>query len=397
MIDLSALEGITLETTYAEILGELKQKYQTATGKTLYPSDDVTFLLEIIAYQRILMEYAFLHESRQNLLAFATGNRLDHIGAMFGLQRLQPTHATASFQLSFVPRTTSITVPQGFQVAKDDIVFETSFAHTITTDQASIQVPMQCTQAGIIGNGYVAGEVSQIVQPFTAMSAAQNVTITAGGADTESDDHFRNRIQLFPEALSAAGPENAYIFLTQSCHPDIIDVAVTTPTISLVDLVEQVDGYLNTGTPAAEIALYLRPQMPGTVNIYPLLKGGQLPTTEMIVDIQNQIDTSNKKPLCDIVNVQQPESVPFDINIQIQAPDTKLHTQIQNEATSRMNDICAQWKSKLGQDIIPEVLLAACQNVPGAYRTTVNSPDFQTLEDSQFPLVGTVTIEVVVQ
>ncbi|ETR66680.1 MAG: baseplate J family protein, partial [Candidatus Magnetoglobus multicellularis str. Araruama] len=244
MIDLSALPEITCQASYADILNELKDAYHSATGKILYPSDDITFLLEIIAYQRMVLEYGIMHESKQNLLAYAKGYRLDHIAAMNGLTRLEATCAVSTFRFQFVAHDNNvIVIPKQFQIAKDDVIFQTTHDHLVAIDQTTADIKLQCTQAGTIGNGYIAGEINQIVQPMPFLSQAENITVSAGGAEKEADEAFRNRIQFFPESISAAGPEKAYIFMTKSCHPDVVDVSVSTPTTLMAELAETVSNY----------------------------------------------------------------------------------------------------------------------------------------------------------
>jgi len=395
MIDLSALPEITCDISYTDILSSLKDTYQTSTGVSLYPSDDITFLLEIIAYQRMVLEYGIMHESKQNLLAYAKGGRLDHIAAMCGLTRLEATCAVSTFRFQFVSHGNAIIIPKQFQIAKDDIIFETTHEHLVASDQTTADIQLQCTQAGTIGNGYIAGEINQIVQPMADLSQAENITVSSGGAETESDDAFRNRIQLFPESISAAGPEKAYIFLAKSCHPDIIDVSVSTPTNSMTELVNTVDSYLTQGGLShAQIGQLIRPLMPGTVNIYPLMRGGVSPSNDVLDVIQTYFDQSPKIPLCDFVFVQAPEQVSYEIDISIIADDSGQVGQIQAEAETALAAICKQWRETLGHDIIPEDLLAACQNIPGVYRTTVTAPNYLEVDHFQYPVVSGVQIGV---
>ena len=394
MIDLSALPEITCQASYADILHELKDAYQSATGNALYPSDDITFLLEIIAYQRMVLEYGIMHESKQNLLAYAKGARLDHIAAMSGLARLDATCAMATFRFQFVAHENVIIIPKQFQIAKDDIIFQTTHDHLVAIDQTTTDITMQCTQAGTIGNGYIAGEINQIVQPMAFLSQAENITVSSGGAEKEADDAFRNRIQLFPESISAAGPEKAYIFMAKSCHPDIIDVSVSTPTTSMAELAETVNNYLMLGLSYEQIGQKIRPLMPGTVNIYPLMRGGIAPSTEMVALIQSFFDHTQKIPLCDFVFVQAPAPVSYNIEISIIADDSGQVGQIQATAEKAVTDICDNWRVSLGHDIIPKTFLAACQNIPGVYRTTVTTPGYQEIVHFEFPVVSGVQIGV---
>lgn len=72
---------------------------------------------------------------------------------------------------------------------------------------------------------------------------------TAEPYTTEGDDRLRERIRLAPSTLSTAGPESAYRYHILSADSDIIDVAIDCPI-----------------------------DEPNTVNIYPLMTGGAMPT-----------------------------------------------------------------------------------------------------------------------
>ena len=86
MIDLNALPKITFAEKDAEtILSELVARYEQYTGTTLYPGDPVRLFLSTIAYELVLQRNKIDFAAKMNLLAYATGSYLDHIGAMLGV------------------------------------------------------------------------------------------------------------------------------------------------------------------------------------------------------------------------------------------------------------------------------------------------------------------------
>ena len=395
MIDLTSLPTPkAINSSYADILNQLKETFQNITGRPLYPSDDETFLLEIIAYQRIILEYAINQESLQNLLYFAQDERLDHIAAPANIQRLPAQPAITTLRLTFSEHPASIVIPENWQVIKDDIIFHTTQAYSIDTDQNTIDIPVTCSQSGTIGNGFIAGEINTPVKPLNYLDSIQNIIVSAGGADIESDEHFRKRIQLYPESLSVAGPEMAYEFLTKSTHQDIIDVSISTPQYTITEFVNRVITLYNQSQSTNDIANAVKSMLPGTVNIAPLLKGGTMPTQTLLDDIQSKLSATNVCPLCDIVNVMAPESIIFDVELTIYTTTSIQHETIENIANERLNNIAEKWRESLGQDIIPEVLLAECQDIGGVYRVTVESPVFQTLENHQFPVMNNIVIHL---
>ena len=71
-----------------------------AAVQALVPSFDATVdsdpavkVLQVAAYREMLIRQAFQDGAAQNLVAYATGARLDHLGALVGVARLQVTPA----------------------------------------------------------------------------------------------------------------------------------------------------------------------------------------------------------------------------------------------------------------------------------------------------------------
>jgi phage-related baseplate assembly protein len=61
----------------------------------------------------------------------------------------------------------------------------------------------------------------------------------------ETDDRFRRRIQLAPEAFSCAGPRGAYVYFALTLDPSIVDAHAFCPSDGRVDvMVAAADGAL---------------------------------------------------------------------------------------------------------------------------------------------------------
>lgn len=97
--------------------------YEAISGRKLAPGDPVRLFLQaiasIIAQQRVLIDYS----AKQNLLAFAEGNFLDHLGALLETERLpaQPAKTTIRFTINSQPQT--VTIPKGTRVTPDGKIF----------------------------------------------------------------------------------------------------------------------------------------------------------------------------------------------------------------------------------------------------------------------------------
>lgn len=233
------------------ITSEILSQYEALTGRTLARADPVRLFLDTvilaIIQQRTLIDFA----AKQNLLAYAQGEYLDHIGALLGVSRLPAGHAAATLRFTLsAAYAYNVVIPSGTRVSTGDgITFATTAETVILAGCQSVSVPAQCVTAGTIGNGYAPGQVNRLVDVLSFGVSAENITETSGGTDTESDENYRERIQIAPESFSVAGPKEAYKYFARSANSDIIDVAVIGPPVT----------------------------QPGYVDIYPLMTGGMLP------------------------------------------------------------------------------------------------------------------------
>ena len=96
------------------IESSLIARYEQKAGRTLAPGDPVRLLLETFAYtiaqQRAIIDYA----AKQNLLAYATGENLRHIGVLVDTDILEDSAAktTLRFSLSEV-QPQAVVIPKG--------------------------------------------------------------------------------------------------------------------------------------------------------------------------------------------------------------------------------------------------------------------------------------------
>ena len=124
-----------------EIESEIITLYEDMSGRTLARGDTVRLFLEcivlIIVQQRSVIDYA----AKQNLLAYADGNYLDHIGALLNVTRLEASSAmtTLRFTLSEA-QPSSIIIPEGTRASPGGgtILFTTT---------ESIEIPVGDTEA----------------------------------------------------------------------------------------------------------------------------------------------------------------------------------------------------------------------------------------------------------
>lgn len=350
------------------ITAEILSLYESLTGRTLARADPVRLFLDAvilaIIQQRNLIDFA----AKQNLLAYASGEYLDHLGALLGVTRLPAGHAvtTIKFTLS-TSCSCNIVIPAGVRVSTGDgAAFTTTAEAVIPSGSQSVSVSAQCVSSGTIGNGYAPGQVNRIVDVLAFDVKAENLTQTSGGTEIESDENFRERIQIAPESFSVAGPKEAYRYFARSANPDIIDVAVM-------------------GPPVTE---------PGHVEIYPLMTGGTLPSDEVVAEVEAACSAEDVRPDTDYVSVYKPVPVYYDVNVKywIDERESVNSGNIRDAVESAVREWGVWQRQKLGRDINPSELIRRVVNA-GAKRCEVIEPEFTELEDWEVALCGECEVE----
>ncbi|ECH8818931.1 baseplate J protein, partial [Salmonella enterica subsp. enterica] len=175
---------------------------------------------------------------KQNLLSYATESSLDHLGYMTDTPRLEAQSAltTFEFRLSTV-LTGAYTIPAGTQITTgNNVIFQTDVLTEIPPGSLSGTVSGHALVSGVSGNGFLPGQINALITPLPYVASVSNLTESNSGADQEDDDNYAERIQLSPEKLSTAGPEDSYKYWTRTANQNIKDVNVYTPAAGTVEI-----------------------------------------------------------------------------------------------------------------------------------------------------------------
>ena len=274
--------------------------------------------------------------------------------------RLEPEAArtTIRFTLS-IERDTATVIPAGTRLsAGEEIVFATIAALTIPAGRLTGEVAAVCQTAGEIGNGFIPGQITKLVDIFPYYEKAENITESAGGADWESDATFYARIRESMETFSTAGPLGGYEYYAKSASALIVDVKATSPE-------------------------------PGEVDVRVLLAGGELPGEEALKAVSEVLSADKVRPLTDHVTVAAPETVPYNI-------DVTYYTQTGGALGPEMvaQNVAAavaeyqRWQAaKMGRDVNPSYLTSLLMQT-GAKRVEVRSPVFAPVADNAVAVIG---------
>lgn len=313
-----------VETDTQGILNQLIELYETITDTTLAAGDPRRLFLCTIAYTFAMAFTSINRTGTMNLLRFAENGYLDDIGAAMDTTRIAATPATTTLKITLsAARPSGIVVPAGTRVTADrKIYFSTDSEITIPAGSTEKTVSATALTSGNAGNGYTPGQINIIVDNVQYVASIVNTTTSTGGADTESDDPYRERIHIAPESFSVAGPDGAYEYWAKSTNADIADICVTSPT-------------------------------PGVVQIAALMKNGILPNDTVLQDILTTVSSSDKRPFTDYVKTIVPEVVPYklDVTYYISTDNATKETEIKSAVESAINDWIVWTKSKMGRDI----------------------------------------------
>lgn len=360
-MELKNLPDISFAETDAEIVKkEIIARYETIAGRTLADGDPVRLFLLSIAELLILQRNLIDYTGKMNLLAYSKGDYLDHLGALLDVERIPAKRAETTLTFVLSTAETGAIIPEGTRVTTQDerAYFATAEALSIPAGQLNAQVAAICTEPGDAGNHLAIGSLTKLVDPLPYVDSVKNATVTAGGADKESDESYRERIHEATESFSDAGSYGAYAFFAKSANPDIADVFITSPS-------------------------------PGEVKIVPLMTGGEIPEEEVLKDVLEACNAEKVRPLTDHVTAEAPTKVDYEIEASyfINADDRSQAAAIQ-KAVGEAVEAYKTWQSaKLGRDLDPSKLYELMVKA-GARKVTVTKPALTKLTGTQVAATG---------
>lgn len=134
-VDLSRLpppvlvEQLTFDAIVADMVSALKL-YWPAFDATI-DDEPLMLLLQALAYRELLKRAEYNDRARQQLVAFATGGNLDHLGALVGVARLQLSADLLVMESDDALRQRIVLAPEGFSVAGPELAY---VAHAKSAD-----------------------------------------------------------------------------------------------------------------------------------------------------------------------------------------------------------------------------------------------------------------------
>ena len=354
-----------VDTDTETLVNALIRSYERFTGRTLYPADParlfILWIADIIIQERVNIDFS----AKQNLPRYAEGEYLDSLAELFkDVYRLGPEAARTKIKFTLsMERDTATVIPAGTRLsAGEEIVFATVEPLIIPAGSLTGEVAAVCQTTGEIGNGFIPGQITKLVDIFPYFQKAENTTESAGGAAWESDAAFYARIRESMETFSTAGPLGGYEYHAKSASALIVDVKATSPE-------------------------------PGEVDVRVLLAGGELPGEETLKAVSGVLNADKVRPLTDHVTVKAPETVTYNIDVTYY---TQTGGALGPEAVAQnVTAAVAEYKrwqaAKMGRDVNPSYLVSLLMQT-GAKRVEVRSPAFATVADNAVAVIGTTAV-----
>jgi len=220
------------------ILNECVAKYELDAGRALTPAQVESLLIRLIAYRETLIRIAIQEAAKQNLLPWARFPMIDCLAQIVGTSRLPALPARVPIGFTVVAGAER-TVPAGTRVRAKDrkAIFATDADITIAAAATFASGWATCEVPGTVGNGYVAGQVSELVGTLAFAATVANTATSGGGTASEDTERLRGRIPTAADEDAVAGPRELYIALAKGAHQDVLDATCTKPADGVVRLV----------------------------------------------------------------------------------------------------------------------------------------------------------------
>ncbi len=345
-----------LEVDSQRVTDEIIAEYERITDRALAPSDPVRLFLLSLAAIIIKQRNAFDLGAKQNLLSYASGERLDHLGAFVNTTRIEATGAQTTLKFTLNQAQDGVyTIPKGTRVTNGVFTFATDSIYEIMPPETTAEISATALELGEIGNNIPVGKINQLVDPLPSITKVENITATSGAGDREDDERYAMRIKLAPASFSVAGPAKAYEYHTLSYSTAIIDAKI-----------------------------YGLEDHPGNVYIHPLLTDGELPQTEFLEALTAYLNADTIRPLTDKLMVSAPTAVNYQITATwyLSKDDINRINQVKEQVTKAVEDYRLWQQSKIGADINPDVLIEYVRKA-GAKRIVITEPEYKVVQQSE--------------
>lgn len=426
-----------------EIYNEFLEQVENAIQEQLYPGDERRIFAEALIM--IIVQFLATADDRtkQKFLQYARGEMLDANGEAYGVERLEGEKATTEITFSIQTIvSTDILIPKGTLVTNDsEHFFETLTDAVISNGELAVTVPAEATEAGSEYNDIGIGEIDVLVSAIAYIDNVSNTIVTAGGTDDEDDDTYRERIRLSQDRY-ASGTENYYKYHAMTTNAHIQDIYITnnTEVISLGAISNDTfyfstenipsDYFINSGT---QVKVYFKSsentqllqtvncnivgdnvavfnksttgienpilcipkQIPGTVLMYVIKKGGIIPTEAELLQISTTCNDSSVRSFNDRIIVKSADIFKYNISVNVYIDPNEDIEALKEAITQAVEDYKSWQCAKIGRQVNKDKLQMFIMQA-GAYKVGVTTPGSPISPKTSIPVCGTTKINFVV-
>lgn len=353
------------------LVAQMVAAYERITGTSVQPASPekifIQWVVSIILQERVLNNYT----GNQNIPSRAEGSNLDALGELFYVTQrpiAQPAVCTERFHISQA-QAAAVLIPAGTRVtdASSTLIWETTADAYIPIGSTYADVAVRCQTAGVVGNGYAAGQLNTIVDLFDYYDHCENTTVSDDGANEATDEEYYDLMRSSMDGYSCAGATGGYIYFAKQVSTEIADVVANRPS-------------------------------DGCAALYILMNDGSIATTEIKNAVLAACNPAEVRPLTDNVSTADPEQVSYNVSFVYYIPrNTSLSSADIQMAVNAAVEQYAAWQcGKLGRDINPSHLIGLLMQT-GIKRVALTSPTYIALRDGsdntvpQVAKLGTVT------
>ncbi|MER2153619.1 MAG: baseplate J/gp47 family protein [Solibacillus sp.] len=354
------LPGLELLQKAPEIIEQsMLSIIENETGITLDNTDPRRVTVKALAYFVSLERNNLEHAIKQTFLSYAVDEALDHQGSNSNTPRIEPKAARTIIKYVLDEnRVSTFVVNEGTRYLVSNTYFEAIETVAIPVGTHEFEIEAQCTEVGAIGNGYLPGEITTLVQPENWVVSISNTTTTSGGAELEDDEPYAERIRIADDKYSTAGAELGYEYWAKASSQNIIDISVDSPE-------------------------------PNKVDIRVLMVGGTLPTETDLDLVLERVNQKKVRPMTDVVTASAPDLVSYDANTTywISIEKSAMVNKIQANVQQAYNDYLIWQRSKMGRDVDLSELVARLKTA-GASRVNIDSLMFIEIDHKSVAQAG---------
>lgn len=352
-----------VERDPAVIMAESKAKLEELLGRELQPAQVEQLILNFVVFRETLLVNRFNAGMRQMLYQFSTAPILDYIAGLVAVERLPAASAGCTVRFTLVAGHGSVLIPRNPRIEqrrRGDIPNGRRRRDRAHHYDHRISCFGRCCWQG--GERVCHRDDQQNTGPAGVRVTVENIDVTGGGSDVESDEQLRERIKLAPSQYSSAGSRSSYKFYAKSANAMITDVSVSSP-------------------------------VPGTVLIVPLTEVDETPA-QVITDVYDVCSAENVRPLTDTVIVSAPEREDYAITVDVVLYDGADAATERESISSALEEYATAKREKLGLDIIRSHIAQTCR-LANVYDVTVVAPAANLIiSDEQFPNCTAITVNV---